>query len=92
VTPLKLHTGIVCPSQCFPINVRMLSEDKCLLNVYQMMAVHCLLFSENGDMYRGVVFPHLACSLNPLLPSGPWPEACYPVFTSWEQNRTLSHL
>lgn len=70
----------------------MLSGDKCLLNVYQMMAVHCLLFLENGDMYRGVVFLHLACSVNPLWPSGARPEACYPVFTSQEQNRTSSHL
>lgn len=56
----QLHTIIVCPSPCFPISVRMLSGDKCLLNVYQMMAVHCLLFLENGDMYRGVAFLHLA--------------------------------
>lgn len=59
----------------------MLSGDKCLLNVYQMMAVHCLLFWENGDMYRGVVFPHLASGpVDPLWPSGV--EASYPVFTS----------
>lgn len=52
-----------------------------------MMAVHCLLFLENGDMYRGVVFLHLACPVNPLWPNGDWPEACYPVFTSQEQNQ-----
>lgn len=68
----------------------MLSGDKCLLNVSQMMAVHCLLFLENGDMYRGVVFLHLARSVNPPRPSGARPQACYPVFTSEEQNRTSS--
>lgn len=52
-----------------------------------MMAVHCLLFLENGDMYRGVVFLHLACSVNPLRPGGARPEACYPAFTSQEPSR-----
>lgn len=52
-----------------------------------MMAVHCLLFLEDGC--RGVACPHLACLVNPLWPSGAWPKACYPVFTSPEQNRIL---
>ena len=88
----QLHTIIVCPSPCFPISVRMLSGDKCLLNVYQMMAVHCLLFWENGDMYRGVVFLHLApfSESSVAQRSSGAPSACYPVFTSQEQNRTSS--
>lgn len=45
-----------------------------------------------GDMYRGVVFLHLACSVNPLWPSGTCPEACYPVFTSWEQPGLIRPL
>lgn len=83
---------IVRPFQCFPNSIRMLSADKCLLNVYQMMAVHCLLFLENGDMCKGVVSPYLDRAVNPLWPSGAWPGACYPVFTSQEQNRTFPHL
>lgn len=65
----------------------MLSGDKRWLRVSQMMAVHCLLFLEDGC--RGVACLLLACSVNPLWPSGAWPKACYPVFTSQEQSRTL---
>lgn len=69
----------------------MLPGDKCLLNVYQMMAV-CIVcyFWENGDMHEfGVMFLHLARAVDPLWPTGARPEACYPVFTSQEQNRTF---
>lgn len=37
----------------FPYSVRMLSEQKRWLNVYQMMAGHCWLFLVHGDMYKG---------------------------------------
>lgn len=58
-----------------PFSVRMSSEPKRLLNVYQMMAGHCLLFSVDGDEYKGgVAFLHLVCPVNPLWPTGDCPD------------------
>lgn len=62
--------------------------SKCLLD--DASTLFAIL--EDGDVYRGVVLLVLASAVNPLWPSGVWREACYPVFTSQEQNRTLPHL
>lgn len=59
------HTSQYVLPSVSPIDVRMLSDDTCLLNVYQMTAGHCLLFLVNRDKYRGAVLLHLARSVSP---------------------------